>query len=79
MQVIVINSGIPVPIIVFNLIIANIIIIEFIKGNTIILVKSIMLHFVTLMHTEQNPMVETKILKNTANDAPTIPHLIVRG
>lgn len=49
------------------------------KGIANILIKLEISIFIALIHIMLNPIFETKMLKNTTNDAPNIPHLLVNG
>ena len=74
-----VNSNIPVLIVVFNHNTSNTIMVPLTKGYIIVLTKSINLHFVIFIAKKLKPIFAIKMLKNTANDEPNIPHLAVKG
>ena len=55
------------------------IIIPFIKGRIISLLKFFAPHFVIFITMKLKPIFEIKMLNNTAIDVPNIPHLIEKG
>jgi len=70
------------PLVLMLIFIANIdmiIIIPFIKGRAIVLLKFLIPHLVILIALKLNPILDTKMLKKTTIYVPNIPHLIVQG